>query len=587
MVSMPRLKLNIGKLPRANWPDPAELLFQYRRILPWLVLFLSLTLIAVFSWQISRYVARQAQQALHMQSLQLAAGVEQRMRAYEMLLRATGNAFAFVPEIDADFFTSYIRGLELDRRYAGVTGIGWTVPVQKSRITALEQEIREQGDRDFFVWPVTNDRVNYALLYMRPDTEVNRAAIGYNMFSDPVQRRAMIGAFQHGMPEISGPLDLGHEVDQGRRRGFAIFSPVFDATRRRGPEAPSRTAFRGFVHAVFLADELMHGIINHATMAQLDVELYDVTDRKPQLLYDSRPEIWSYGDSDSASTPVSVAGRQWQLVVAPIHPSGTQDLSQRWLIYVLLSSGLLLSVLLTLMTWLMVRSAVRARAALDRQIEQVEIRTILLRELNHRVKNTLATVNSLAALSRQNATDVASYYEALTGRLRALSATHDLLTSSDWSDTELRDIAEAELAPYRGRRGQVVIEGPSVHFEPTKALSFGLSIHELATNAAKYGALSTAEGQVRLSWQVGDDGMLHVRWQETGGPAVSESRQPGFGSMLIEKLMARQLRAEVRLEFLSTGAVCSFRIPMDNLSTPGHVLRRQGLGRSGKRIPPR
>src|SRR3546814_19944450 len=104
---------------------------------------------------------------------------------------------------------------------------------------------------------------------------------------------------------------------------------------------------------------------------------------------------------------------------------------------------------------------------------QVEMRAILVGGLNHRVKNTLATVNSLAALSREGATDVASYYAALNGRLRALSATHDLLTSSDWGDTELRDIAEAELAPFMGVKGQIVIEGPPVRFEPTKALSLG------------------------------------------------------------------------------------------------------------------
>src|SRR3546814_20456508 len=95
------------------------------------------------------------------------------------------------------------------------------------------------------------------------------------------------------------------------------------------------------------------------------------------------------------------------------------------------------------MVWLMMRSMEASRMALDRQIEQMEIRAILLRELNHRVKNTLATVNSLAALAREGATDVSSYYTALNGRLRALSATHDLLTSSDWGDTDLRETGRA------------------------------------------------------------------------------------------------------------------------------------------------
>src|SRR3546814_11619471 len=122
---------------------------------------------------------------------------------------------------------------------------------------------------------------------------------------------------------------------------------------------------------------------------------------------------------------------------------------------------------------------------------QVEMRAILVGGLNHRVKNTLATVNSLAALSREGATDVASYYTALNGRLRALSATHDLLTSSDWGDTELRDIAEAELDPFMGVKGQHVIEGPPVRFEPTTALSLGLALPEPAPQPPKQEPLQT------------------------------------------------------------------------------------------------
>ncbi len=227
----------------------------------------------------------------------------------------------------------------------------------------------------------------------------------------------------------------------------------------------------------------------------------------------SRPEIWSVKNEDGIVTNLSVSGRKWQLVVAPVYAGEFSSFSQWVLIYILLTTGTLVSFLLAAMVWLTLRSVAASKAALERQIKQVEIRTVLVRELNHRVKNTLATVNSLAALSREGATDVQSYYEALTGRLRALSATHDLLTSSDWGDTELHDIAEAELAPFRGREGQVLIKGPSIRFEPTQALSLGLSIHELATNASKYGALSSPKGHVSLLWHF-ENGCLHIRWSE-------------------------------------------------------------------------
>src|SRR3546814_16681033 len=123
-----------------------------------------------------------------------------------------------------------------------------------------------------------------------------------------------------------------------------------------------------------------------------------------------------------------------------------------------------------------------------------------------------------------------------------------------------------------GVKGQIVIEGPPVRFEPTKALSLGLSLHELATNASKYGALSTIKGQVFLNWHFDRENRLHLRWAESGGPAIVEDRKQGFGSMLVEKLMARQLKAAVKLSFPQTGAVCEFVIPM--VKSKGAAQRR-------------
>src|SRR3546814_20007282 len=107
------------------------------------------------------------------------------------------------------------------------------------------------------------------------------------------------------------------------------------------------------------------------------------------------------------------------------------------------------------------------------------------------------------------------------------------------------------------------MEGPPVRFDPTKALSLGRSLHELATNASKYGALSTIKGQVFLNWHFDRENRLHLRWAESGGQAIVEDRKQGFGSMLVEKLMARQLKADVMLRFPPTGAVFEFVSPLD------------------------
>lgn len=575
--------MKVPRLFRARLSDHGEFLFRYRQIWPWLVLFLSLALVALFGILLMRYVERQDRQALELRSLELAAAIEQRMNTSEALLRAAGNAFSFVPNIDGDFFSSFVKGLRLNQQSLGMVGIGWTIPVSRDRIPELEARMRVEGRSDFFVWPVTDEKLNYTILFIEPDNIANHKAIGFNMFSDPARRLAMIQAFDMGKPMASGPISLKQESGIEELPGFLFYAPVFDAADREGAEAPPKTKFRGFVYAAFRGADLVKAVGGDRGADRFDLELYDVTDGARQILYDSHPEIWSAASKSSVSSSLSVGGRRWELIVAPIYVGEFQNIPQRIMIISLLGTGLLVSFLLTMMMWLTTRTIIASRQALDRQIEQLEIRSILLRELNHRVKNTLATVNSLAALSRQDATDVDSYYNAFNGRLRALSATHDLLTQSEWGNTELRDIVEAELAPFRGVNGRVLIEGPSVCFDPTKALSFGLSIHELATNASKYGALSSSEGRVSLLWHVAEDGRLHVRWTETGGPLVMEGRKPGFGSTLIEKLMARQLKAEVKLSFPSEGAVCEFIIPMDQPAAATGQPRRYGLGRPIKR----
>ncbi|API58801.1 hypothetical protein BSL82_05335 [Tardibacter chloracetimidivorans] len=552
------------KIVKALLADQSDFLLRYRRVLPAAVLSLTLLLALGFGLLLTRYVERQERAMLRIQVVELASGIEQRMNASEALLRASATAFAFVPRIDADFFSSYFKGLQLDVASRGMIAMGWTAPVGRDRLHELETMMRSEGDDDFFTWPVTSEKQIYPVLYLEPQNPVNHSAIGFNAYSDSARRAAMVRAFDAGAPRATAPTVLRQEGWETDPTGFLVYAPVHDAISSARREAPSRRSFKGFIFGVFRAEDLIRTSIPADQAQKLDLELYDITGGRRRLLYDSRPEMWSARSVDEGNrTTLVVSGRRWELVVAPVSAWEYRDLPQRLLIYFLIGTAVVVSCLLAGIMWFAMRAAAATREALDRETEQVEMRTILLRELNHRVKNTLATVNSLAALSREGATDVASYYAALNGRLRALSATHDLLTSSDWGDTELRDIAEAELAPFMGVKGQIVIEGPPVRFEPTKALSLGLSLHELATNASKYGALSTITGQVFLNWHFDRENRLHLRWAESGGPAIVEDRKQGFGSMLVEKLMARQLKADVKLSFPPTGAVCEFVIPLD------------------------
>ncbi len=156
---------------------------------------------------------------------------------------------------------------------------------------------------------------------------------------------------------------------------------------------------------------------------------------------------------------------------------------------------------------------------------------ILINERNHRVKNTLARVLSIAILSARKSENLAGFTKGFQARLMSLSATHDLLTREVWNGTDIRNVLDAELAPFDP--AQYRLTGPALWLQAETVLNLGLIIHELATNAAKYGGLSQPGGCIDIRWTV-DRGLLSLGWRETGGPPVQQPGRKGFGSRLVE-----------------------------------------------------
>jgi PAS domain S-box-containing protein len=191
-------------------------------------------------------------------------------------------------------------------------------------------------------------------------------------------------------------------------------------------------------------------------------------------------------------------------------------------------------------------------------------RDLLMAELSHRVKNTLATVISIAhqSFSRGRASDEARH--SFDGRIRALAQTHTRLAETNWSGASMEAMLLDELAPYRHEDGaNFRVAGPRVTLSPRHAVVFGMAFHELATNAAKYGAFSVKEGLVEVSWDiVGPGEQLYISWVESGGPAVSQPDRTGFGRLLLERVLASDLGGTVELDFAETGLRCTIILPL-------------------------
>jgi PAS domain S-box-containing protein len=196
-------------------------------------------------------------------------------------------------------------------------------------------------------------------------------------------------------------------------------------------------------------------------------------------------------------------------------------------------------------------------------VEATQRQKLMIDELNHRVKNTLATVQSIAMQTARSHSDPRTFAEGFQARLLALSHTHNLLTRSHWEGADLGAVLQHETEAHGPHR--VTLNGPPVALEPAAALSLGMIFHELATNAAKYGALSGPDGRVLVDWSVADQShpVLTLTWREVGGPAVSTPDRRGFGSRLIERNIRHDLAGTINLDYATDGFTADFSIPLD------------------------
>lgn len=224
---------------------------------------------------------------------------------------------------------------------------------------------------------------------------------------------------------------------------------------------------------------------------------------------------------------------------------------------------------------------IRLPAAVERALAEARVKAehrraehqkeLLVRELSHRVKNTMAMVMSLVRRTAKNSFTVDDYSQNLLGRLRAMADAHALLFETNWSQAQLLDVIRRTLAPYvQGKGDRFVVEaGPRVLLDPKAALAMSMVLNELTTNAVKYGALSHDPGVVNVSWTRGEDGMVSLVWREVDGPAVHPPDTEGFGTTLIQRSIQYELQGDVEMDYASTGLVCTIRFNADDCSQTG------------------
>ena len=202
------------------------------------------------------------------------------------------------------------------------------------------------------------------------------------------------------------------------------------------------------------------------------------------------------------------------------------------------------------------QGAVAAAADVTERHRYEDRLKLLLNELNHRVKNTLTIVQSIATLTLKDADP--GVRAAFEERLLTLSAAHGLLTDESWDGAQLDAVARASL---RAGQDRISFEGEDLRLKPKSAVALSMALHELGTNALKYGALSVEQGSVAVRWSTGG-GRFRLRWEERGGPPVAPPGHRGFGSRMIARGLAAELRGEARIDWRPEGVVCIIDAPL-------------------------
>lgn len=510
-------------------------LTRYPRALPALV-FLAVVImtgIAVMRTEMAEYERVRAEAGVNAKVLDNA--LERRAQSFASLLEASKILFSAMGPIEPTRFRILVGEVARDMELRGARSFGWIA-------------VADEGGGDTPTARIT---------HIAPSRPEIKEWLGTDIYALPDYAPVLREAARTNVPTATGMTRAISDAPGGGV-GLTMVLPVY-AERTQGDLVQGDLT--GYFFCGFEAQQFLDEAIAPLDRSHLRIRLYDRAIDDANLLARSGPQIEGALRSERV---VKIGNRDMVLVVeTPYERSLTQGSIG------LLLFGLTFACLLMLVTQWLASSAASDQRRLAFLEEQHSIRNSLSRELNHRVRNTLASVLSILSLTRRRAHDLDQFADSLEGRIRALSTTHDLLAETDWGTVPIRAVIAAELAPMADAQG-VVIEGPEVDLAPGDALSFGLALHELATNAAKFGALSVPEGRVEVRWHMAQAGdppshLAIVEWTESGGPPVAPTRPRGFGSELIERLVPAQLKHEVELEFRPEGVRCRFGVPVRRL----------------------
>lgn len=495
--------------------------------------------------------------------------LESRLQQHMALITATG-AFLEVSggAITRRSFAGFVRGLKLEANFEGIRGLGFALLTQAGpeEDAALRSIVAENYDIQRSVWPETDLPQRAAIVLLEPQDDRNQIALGYDMFSQPRRRDAMLKALQSGQIHGSAPVELVQEYTAQKQKGFLLYFPV-----NRTLTAPAqrsglpRMGGPGFAYAPFRVGDLFRAVLETLPDGFVEMDVSDTTGGEGEVMFRTASFEPENFERLLVTRHVVAAGREWTL---RMHPGPAYIMTS----YLYTGLVAFISLLLAVTFAMAMRWQARAMEAME-ALNAVSQRTLgekdlMLQEMKHRIKNSIARILAMARQTAAHSQSLDEFKDSFFSRLQAMANAQEMLTRSHWQRADLRGLLETELKQVFGENNTgVVLQGPPVELSETATQAVGLTFHELATNTLKYGDYHTGASKLSIVWKIQHrEGRPHLvlDWQEATGADLAKIGQPGFGTRLIDASIRLELGGEIERDIAANELRIRITFPLND-----------------------
>lgn len=463
--------------------------------------------------------------------------LDQFMQRHILVLQSVKALIVSEREIvSRERLVSFLGALQ-DQDGDGAQGIGFAMAMPTDGPDVASARVARSYGVDRPPWPATDQPIRTPIVLLEPQDARNAAALSYDMYADPVRREAMQNAAQRRQPAMSRPVRLVQETDGAVQTGFLIYLPVYRDEGVVTGAAAAGTDLAGYVYAPYRAGRLLAALQRQPAMAGLVLRIYFEREGDDTLLY-ATP---GGGDTPVRLT-VPVADRK--LVVRVGEAGERAALANPALVVLLL--GLVIALASAGLAAGHLRAVAMTETLARETAARAELNELLLGEMQHRIKNSIARKLALFRLSARQTSDRAALIAAFEKRMQAMAKAQDLISAAPGGGLSIADLIRQELSHWDSDSDHVRLDGADLKLDAAQAQALGLIIHEMVTNSLKYGALATG-GQLDVVWRSAA-GMVTLRWDEMAAAdgAGADAPGTGFGTRLIRMMAEGQLhgRAE-------------------------------------------